>query len=266
MICPKCALEQPDGSLECPRCGIVFARYLAFQEAALQEADGQLYRPAAASLAGAAVVEEPGLDWQALLLEEDREPDPVRFWGRTALYAFLFVWGWRFILSSVASNYVGESFLHLVNLPFHEAGHVIFGFFGDFIRALGGTLGQLLIPAICLGTFLLKTRDPFGASVALWWLAESFMDIGPYIADARSGELLLLGGVTGRDVPGYHDWENVLGDLNLLQYDHALGALAYGFGRLLMLAAFAWGGFLLVRQHRELRASRETRNVQSGNF
>jgi hypothetical protein len=194
------------------------------------------------------------MDLRELLLEGDREPDPVRFWGRAALYAFLFVWGWRFILSSVAANYVAESFLHMVNLPFHEAGHVLFGPFGDFPRALGGTLGQLLVPAVCLGTFLLRTRDPFGASVALWWLGENFMDIGPYIADARSGELLLLGGVTGRDVPGYHDWENVLGDLNLLRYDHALGALSYDLGRLLMLAAFAWGAWLLLRQWRELHA------------
>ena len=103
---------------------------------------------------------------------------------------------------------------------------------------------------------LLRTADAFGASVALWWLGESFMDIGPYIADASSGELLLLGGVTGRDVPGYHDWENVLIDLGLLQYDRTLGTLSYDLGRLLMLAAFAWGGRLLVRQHRELQTSR----------
>jgi hypothetical protein len=194
------------------------------------------------------------MDLRELLLEEDCEADPVRFWGRAALYAFLFLWGWRFILSSVAANYVAESFLHMVNLPFHEAGHILFSPFGDFLRALGGTLGQLLIPAICLATFLLRSRDPFGASVALWWLAENFMDIGPYIADARSGELLLLGGVTGRDVPGYHDWENVLGDLNLLRYDRVLGALSYDLGRLLMLAAFVWGGWILARQWRDLHS------------
>jgi len=193
------------------------------------------------------------MDWQELLLEEEREPDPARFWGRAALYALLFVWGWRFILSPVAANYAGASFLHWVNLPFHEAGHVLFGPFGDLLRALGGTLGQLLVPAVCLAAFLLRGRDPFGAAVALWWLAESFMDIGPYIADARSGELLLLGGVTGRDAPGYHDWENVLGDLNLLRYDQTLGALACDLGRLLMLVALAWGGWLLIRQRRELR-------------
>lgn len=198
-----------------------------------------------------------GDDWQALLLEGDTRPDAGHFWGRAALYALLFVWGWRFILSTVAANYAGESFLHMINLPFHEAGHVVFGFFGNFVRALGGTLGQLLIPALCLGAFLFKTRDPFGASVALWWLAENFMDIGPYIADASSGELLLLGGVTGRDVPGYHDWENVLGDLGLLRYDRVLGNLSYGLGRLLMLAAFVWGGWILVRQWRELRAGED---------
>lgn len=246
MLCPKCQFEQPDGP-ECVRCGVLFSRL-----AEVEAAGGRMYRPVpvgAGAVAEASAVEE----WKALLFEaEEDEADPVRFWGRAALYAILFLWSWRFLLSSVGENYVGESFLHWINLPFHEAGHVLLGFFGDFIRALGGTLGQLLIPAICLGTFLLKYRNPFGASVALWWLAENFMDIAPYMADARSGQLLLLGGVTGRDVPGYHDWENVLGDLDLLQYDQTLGALSYAFGRLLMLAALAWGGWLLALERRRL--------------
>lgn len=246
MLCPKCQFEQAD-SPECVRCGVLFSRV-----AEAQAAGGRMYRPAPVR---AAAEPSAAAEWKALLFEgEDTRTDPVRFWGRTALYAFLFLWSWRFLTSSVAENYVGESFLHWINLPFHEAGHVLFGFLGDFVRALGGTLGQLLIPTICLGTFLLKNRDPFGASVALWWLAENFMDIAPYIADASSGQLLLLGGVTGRDVPGYHDWENVLGDLNLLRYDRTLGALSYGFGRLLMLAALAWGGWLLVRERRPLAA------------
>lgn len=243
MQCPKCGFEQPEGGAECARCGVLFAR---LEE--IQRERGKLYRPPPVK------VEEPASPWRELLLQEERDAEPFRFWARTVLYGLLVVWGCRFLFATVASNYVGESFMHWIHLPFHEAGHVIFGFFGDFLHSLGGTLGQLLIPAICLVAFLFKNGDPFGASVALWWLAESFMDIGPYIADARSGELLLLGGVTGRDVPGYHDWENILGDLNLLAYDHTLGALAYAFGRLLMLAAFVWGGMLQVHQWRELKA------------
>jgi hypothetical protein len=33
MICPKCGFEQPDGSTDCARCGVVFARYRATPEA-----------------------------------------------------------------------------------------------------------------------------------------------------------------------------------------------------------------------------------------
>lgn len=259
MICPKCRFEQEDGRAECGRCGVLFAR-LAEHEA--RAAAGTVFRPPPTApgtlrpAAGAGSGEEklPLRELlRELLFDYGGEPGAASLAGRSLLFVFLFFWGWRFVFASVESNYAGESFLHLINLPFHEAGHVIFGFLGDFVRALGGTLGQLAIPAICLAAFLLRTRDPFAGSVALWWLAENFMDVAPYMADARSGELLLLGGVTGRDMPGYHDWETVLGDLGLLRYDKALAHSSYDFGRLLMLAALAWGGSILWRQIRARR-------------
>ena len=58
--------------------------------------------------------------------------------------------------ASIESNMAGNSFLHLVNLPFHEAGHIISRPFGAFITSLGGTPGQLLMPFICMGTLLIK--------------------------------------------------------------------------------------------------------------
>lgn len=116
---------------------------------------------------------------------------------------------------------------------------------------LGGTLGQILMPVICLATFLIKTRDPFGASVALWWTAENFMDIAPYVDDARALDLMLLGGVTGKETDG-HDWENILSMLGWLPYDHRIAHLCYNFGILLMMMSFLWGGLLLVRQYRRL--------------
>lgn len=160
-------------------------------------------------------------------------------------------WGCRFIVAPLDTNYTGESVLHLINLPFHEAGHLIFMPFGRFMMFFGGSLGQVVMPMVCLGTFLVKTRDPFGASVALWWTGQNFMDIAPYINDARAMDLILLGGVTGKETDG-HDWNNILTMLGLLEWDHGLAQLAYNFGIVLMLVSFAWGSWLLLRHHRRL--------------
>jgi hypothetical protein len=158
------------------------------------------------------------------------------------------------MLSSVASGVAGASFLHLVNLPFHEFGHLLFRPFGELMTSLGGTLGQLLMPAICLWVLLVRTRDPFGASVALWWLGENFLDIAPYINDARAGELPLLGGNTGQSAPyGFHDWQFILGETGLLHLDQTLAGTSHLIGSLIMLAALAWGAVLLWRHLRQLR-------------
>jgi hypothetical protein len=105
------------------------------------------------------------------------------------------------------------------------------------------------MPLICLITFLVRTRDPFAASVALWWLAESLMDVAPYINDARALELVLLGGVTGQETDG-HDWNNLLTMRGWLEYDRRLAHLVQNVGILLMLASYAWGGLLLLRHYR----------------
>ena len=155
----------------------------------------------------------------------------------------------------MGSNTTGESFLHLVNLPFHEAGHIVFRPFGRFLMVLGGTLMQLHVPAVCAAVLLLRTRDAFGASVALWWLAENFMDIAPYINDARDLNLMLLGGVTGKDVADYHDWEYLLGQLGLLRMDHFLANLSQITGIVIMLSAQLWGAIYLKKSFRLARSS-----------
>jgi len=183
--------------------------------------------------------------------------NPLHFYGRVALYLFFFVWGWRFISMEhdvLVGGYppISDSFMHDVNLVFHEAGHVIFWPFGRFMTVLGGTLNQWLIPFVVLCAFLLQTRDTFGATIGLWWLGQSFMDAAPYINDARAGRLILLGGATGRDQPGYHDWENILGDLGWLEYDHAIAGMVNAIGVILMLLSFLWGAYVLYLQFKNL--------------
>jgi hypothetical protein len=145
-----------------------------------------------------------------------------------------------------------------VNLPFHEAGHVFFTPFGDFVRTLGGTLGQLIMPMVCCLALLLKTRDPFGAGVALWWFGENFLDIAPYIDDAGTGELPLLGGNTGESTPyGFHDWEYLMTETGRLGQEHALARASQVLGSAIMVVALAWMGFTLHRAWRLGRATAE---------
>jgi|WetSurMetagenome_2_1015567.scaffolds.fasta_scaffold206537_2 hypothetical protein len=187
-----------------------------------------------------------------LVFAVEEKTDPLFFGGRVILFFGVFIWGWVFILKPVASNYAGESFLHLINLPFHEAGHILFSFFGRFLHVLGGSLLQVIIPAVCLVAFLMR-REPFSASIGLWWVGQSFIDMAPYISDARAGQLMLIGGVTGQEAPDFHDWNVLLGMTGLLNYDGVIAHLAKYFGVVLILLALLWGGCSLWGQYKNIR-------------
>jgi hypothetical protein len=170
------------------------------------------------------------------------------------LLAGLGLWTIGFLRHGIDDAYLYGSVMHLVHLPFHEAGHVILAPFGRFLGVLGGSLFQVAVPLVCGAALLFKTRDAFGAAVTVWWAGQSLMDLAPYIADARALQLVLLGGRTGAEVEG-HDWEYLLQTLGWLHRDHALGRLSFVLGASLMLAALAWGAAVVWRQYRVLRSA-----------
>jgi hypothetical protein len=89
--------------------------------------------------------------------------------------------------------------------------------------------------------------------VALWWHGQNFVDIAPYIADARAGELMLLGGNTGQSSPyGFHDWQFILGETGLLNCDQGLAWAAHLLGLAVMAVALAWGAWVLWIKWRSL--------------
>lgn len=249
--CPKCGYERaitdtgPEGI--CVACGLVFAKWV---QRTLGTARLPREQPRQHD-------EAPG--WAATLVERmlyvEPRTDPVVFWGRAALYAAFFIWGWYFILLDFRTNDIGHSFMHRVDLVFHEAGHVVFIPFGRFMTILGGSLGQLIMPVVVGAALLIKNRDSFGASIGLWWLGQSMMDLAPYIGDARALQLQLVGGGTGQDRPGAHDWENILLDLNLIDHDIRIATVADALGTLIVLAALAWGAYVLLLQYRNLESS-----------
>lgn len=186
------------------------------------------------------------------LLHVPDDTSRARVGGRALGLAALAVWGGWFATRSIRSNGVGDSFLHLVDLVFHEAGHILFSPFGAFMGVFGGSLLQVLVPMVCTVAFVVKTRDPFAGAVGLWWTGQNLIDLAPYIADARRLQLLLLGGVTGSDVTDYHDWERILGMLGLKRYDQVIAHATHGGGVVLMMIAIAWGAAVLRLEHRSL--------------
>jgi hypothetical protein len=144
----------------------------------------------------------------------------LTFAGRVAVFLLLLWWGRIFIFTPLETNYAGESFLHLINLPFHEAGHLLFIPLGRFMMILGGSLGQILMPLVCLATFFIKTRDLFGAR----WpsVTAETMDIAPISTMRGDGSRRLAG--DGKETDG-HDWNNIPTMLGWLEYDHRLAHL-----------------------------------------
>jgi hypothetical protein len=194
---------------------------------------------------------EPARAPAAILLDWPGEASGPGLVARATLLALLALWTASFLRAGMDAERLMGSFLHLVNLPFHEAGHVFLSPFGRFLTVLGGSLFQVAVPLLCAGVFLVKNRDPFAASVATWWAGQSLLDLAPYVADARALALPLLGGRTGAEVEG-HDWEYLLATLGLLQRDVALGRLCFGLGAVLMLASLGWGGLALWRKRTEV--------------
>lgn len=232
----------PDG--QCPVCGVYFAKWEA-RQAALESGEASA-GPRSSDAESAASA--PG--WLALLLTPQARMAPTIFRSRCAVLLFIAVWGWRLIAMDYRDGEIGHSFMHLILLPIHEAGHVIFMPFGEFLTILGGSFFQLALPLGIAIAFALRNRDNFAAALCLWWLGASFLDLAPYVYDALHPQLILLGGHTGEDGP--HDWVYLLERCGQVHRSPAWGFAVHKIGALVSLFAVAWGGAVLWRQRESM--------------
>lgn len=161
--------------------------------------------------------------------------------GRAAGLVVMLILSWKLMARGLTLDSGALlGFISLVDLVFHEAGHVIFGFFGSFIAALGGSLNQVLIPAICAGVFL-KQKQVAAASAAVFWMGENIIGVAIYVADGRDMRLPLLAeGLT-------HDWNYLLSEMSLRNWAEPLGRLVFVAGVLTLLAALAMLAWDLAR-------------------
>ncbi|MGY8815081.1 MAG: zinc ribbon domain-containing protein [Gammaproteobacteria bacterium] len=264
MNCPKCGKAQENGNITCCNCGIVFEKYYLYHPPDVHETkdlNQHIQQKDRANDIHQQVDIGVILTIKQRLLFINSNENLLFVSGRGLVLLGIIILSFKLISSTIISNYVGEIFLHNINLPFHEAGHVIFRIFGSFVSSLGGSLGQLLMPAICCYSFLYKMQNPFAAAVCFWWLGENFLDLAPYVNDARAGNLPLLGGNFGHSSPyGFHDWEYLLTEIGLIRHDHTLANLSFFAGSLIMIFALIWGGILLYHQYKV--ALNQKRNIK----
>ena len=137
------------------------------------------------------------------------------------------------------------AFMHLINLPIHEAGHVFFRILGEFMGIAGGSLFQTLVPVVFFGYFIYY-RKPFSASIVLFWIGENLLDVYVYANDAVVMQLPLLSGLTGSE-GGFHDWNYLLTETGMLAHTTFIAKLLRFSGTILIVAA-AVGAFLYARK------------------
>ena len=123
-----------------------------------------------------------------------------------ALLSIYFLW--------IAYDPMQGSFLDNVDLPIHETGHLLFRPFGEFMMIAGGSLFQVIFPAVFVGYFVWQ-RQFYSAAIVLLWVGQSILNVWVYAADAVVMQLVLTSGFTGAE-GSFHDWNYMLDHLGLL--------------------------------------------------
>jgi hypothetical protein len=163
-------------------------------------------------------------------LEDDWQPVPrYALIGWSVFYAF--------VLYELMSGGDFPKYMDGVFVPVHEGGHLIFGWFGEFIAVAGGTFLQLAAPAM-LAIYFAFRRQPQGVTFCMFFFFEQFGPIATYMADARAQELPLLTVGSGDNV--IHDWNYLFGKLGLLAHDTQIASAMRVMGWMGMPGIVAW--------------------------
>ena len=173
----------------------------------------------------------PEIEWQPV--------SRVQLVGWTAFYVLL--------LFYLGANWGQLTLLDNVHLPIHEGGHLLFGWLGDTLGLWGGTLLQLLVPALLAASFAVRRELP-GTTFCAFAFFHSLAGVATYMADALQLELPLVT-VGGSGDEAEHDWVRIFSSLGVLPHAIQIG----NFTRLV-----AWAGMVGTVVWFAWRSSRRT--------
>ena len=135
-----------------------------------------------------------------------------------------------------AWNPANWHFIDNVNLIIHEAGHLIFMPFGEFLTIAGGSLFQVIVPAAFV-VYFYREEKFYSASLVLFWVGESILNVSVYAGDSVAMNLPLLGGEDS-----IHDWNYMLERLDMLAATSRVAGFMRFIGTVTIIAALcgAW--------------------------
>ena len=127
------------------------------------------------------------------------------------------------------------SFLDMVDLPIHETGHLLFRPFGEFMMVAGGSLFQVIVPAVFVGYFYWHEKY-YSAAIVLFWVGQSILNVFIYAADAVVMQLVLTSGLTGSE-GSFHDWNYLLTATGLISSTKIVAGIIRFIGTLVIISA-----------------------------
>src|SRR6478609_3026876 len=145
---------------------------------------------------------------------------------------------------SIAWSPMHGSFLDNVDLPIHETGHLIFRLFGEFLMVAGGSLFQVIVPAVFAGYFWWRSQY-YAAAVVGLWAGQSILNVWVYAADAVKMQLVLTSGFTGSE-GSFHDWNYLLTSTGLLSSTKTVAGAIRLAGTLVILSAVVFSTYYSV--------------------
>ena len=123
----------------------------------------------------------------------------MEFWGWLSFYGLLLVY--------LGRHFGQLTLLDNVHLPIHEGGHLFFSYFGETLHLWGGTIFQLLVPALLVVYFAAQSQLP-GTTFCVFAFFHSLAGVATYMSDAMARDLPLVtvGAVADESD---HDWYNI---------------------------------------------------------
>jgi hypothetical protein len=181
-----------------------------------------------------------------ILFRVPREVDITNFWMRVTTLIVVVLWSASIAGEDVRTGSIMNAWVHWPELFIHEAGHMVFRPFGQTMCVLGGSALQVILPLVGSVSMLLRRRAPFPAALCVWLSGVGFVDFAPYVYDAQTPKLPLIGGGTGRD--SFHDWRFLLDRFDWVRFSKPFGFFTYWTGIFVMLLSLVWAGYVLFLQ------------------